>query len=151
MLFRSQSLAADSKYVNPYLQLAILELRASKWAEAAELTKRVSSLNPHLAQAQYFNALANYNLGKMDLAEKSARSVVESDEGGRMPRARHLLGAILARQGNFPSAAEQFRSYLKLAPSATEAEQLRKQLVEWEGLGVIQRAEVASQTNKEKQ
>lgn len=146
-----QALAADSKYINPYLQLSVLELRANRWAEAADLTSRLTQLNPHVLQAHYFNAIANFNLGKMDLAEKSARSAMSDDGSSRMPRTHHLLGAILARQGNFPSAAEEFRSYLKLAPNATEADQLRRQLSEWEGLGVIERAEAAPRTNKEKQ
>ncbi|MBI3693849.1 MAG: tetratricopeptide repeat protein [Acidobacteria bacterium] len=138
-----QSLAADGKYVNPYVQLAVLDLRASKWADAAEITGRLAQLNPYSGQAHYFNAIANYNLGKMDLAEKAARNAAKSDEQNRYPMVHHLLGAILARQGNFPSAAEEFRSFLKISPTAPAAEQIRKQLTEWEGLGVIQRAETA--------
>jgi tetratricopeptide (TPR) repeat protein len=147
-----KSLAADAKYTNPYLQLALLDLRASRWKEAAEITGRLSQLNPYLPQAYYFNAIANFNLGRMDLAEKSVRSSMDRAEGGRFPRAHHLLGAILARQGNYASAADEFRQYLKLAPNAAEADQLRRQLSEWEGLGVIQKAEAAPTPtpNKEK-
>jgi tetratricopeptide (TPR) repeat protein len=144
-----KSVAADAKYTNPYLQLAVLELRASKWKEAAEITGRLNQLNPYLPQAHYFNAIANYNLGKMDLAEKAARNAIDRSDS-RFPRAHHLLGAVMARQGNFPSAAEQFRQYLKLAPNAQEGDQLRKQLKEWEGLGVIQAEASAPATNKEK-
>ena len=60
---------------------------------------------------------------------------------------------FLAKKGNFPPAAEEYRTYLKLSPSAPEADQLRRQLTEWEGLGVIPRAETtstASDNNKEK-
>jgi Tfp pilus assembly protein PilF len=138
-----RSLAADPKYVNPYLHLAAMDLRASQWAAAADITSRLTQMNPFLGQAHYFNAIANYNLGKMDLAEKSARSAMQSDSGNGLPMLHQLLGTILARQGNFPSAAEEFRSFLKLAPNSPNAEQLRKQLTDWEGLGVIQRAETA--------
>jgi len=137
-----QSLAADGKYVNPYVQLAMLDLRASQWASAADTTSRLVDLNPHLGQAHYFNAIANYNLGKIDLAEKAVRSAIKTDEGvNRVPMMHQLLGAILARQGKFPLAAEEFRSFLKLTPNSPSAQQIRKQLSEWEGLGVIQRAE----------
>jgi len=148
-----KSLAADAKYTNPYLQLAMLDLRASKWKEAAELTGRLNQLNPYLPQAHYFNAIANFNLGRMDLAAKAARNAMERTDGGRFPRAHHLLGAIMARQGNFTSAADEFRTFLKLSPTAAEADQLRRQLTEWEGLGVIQKAEAApvpTPTTKEK-
>lgn len=152
-----KSMAADGKYTNPYLQLAVLDLRASHWKEAAEITGRLNQLNPYLPQSHYFNAIANFNLNKMELAEKSARSAMDRSDGGRFPRAHHLLGAILARQGDFSSAAEQFRTYLKLSPNAAEADQLKRQLTEWEGLGVIQKAEASPQaastkeTDKEKQ
>ena len=46
---------------------------------------------------------------------------------------------------SFPSAADEFRSFLKLSPNSPQAEQIRKQLVEWEGLGVIQKGEAAAQ------
>jgi Flp pilus assembly protein TadD len=146
-----QSVAADGKYINPYFQLAVLELRASNWNSAANLTNQLAQLNPQMGQAHYFNAIANFNLGKMDLAEKSVRSAMKTDETGRLPQTHHLLGAILARQGNFPSAAEEFRSYLKVAPNTSTAEQLRKQLAEWEGLGVIERTPAAPKTDKEKE
>jgi Flp pilus assembly protein TadD len=140
-----KSVAADGKYVNPYMQLAMIDLRASQWADAAEVTNRLTQLNPYIGRAHYFNAVANFNLGKMDLAEKAARSAVEKDADKTMPMAHQLLGAILARQGNFPSAADEFRSFLKLSPNSPQAEQIRKQLTEWEGLGVIQKGEATAQ------
>ncbi|MBI3667785.1 MAG: tetratricopeptide repeat protein [Acidobacteria bacterium] len=135
-----QSIAADSRYINPYIHLAELELRASRWEAAANLTDRLAALNPQLTQAQYFNAVANFNLGKMDVAEKSARSALKNDDAGRYPQTHHLLGTILARQGRFPSAADEYRTYLTLLPGSPTADQLRKVLTEWEGLGVIERA-----------
>lgn len=134
-----QSLASDAKYVNPYMKLAMIEMRASRWAEAADLTKQLVQLNPYMGQVHYFNAVANFNLSKMELAEKSARNAMKSEEAARLPQAHHLLGAILARQGNFPSAADELRTFLKMSPTSSNAEQVRKQLTEWEGLGVIPR------------
>jgi len=142
-----KSLAADPKYINPYTQLAALELQSRRWDAAANLTDRLASLDPSMTQAHYFNAVANYNLGKISLAEKSVRSALKHDDGNRFPQTHHLLGAILARQGNYPSAAEEFRNFLKLVPNSSATEQLRKQLAEWEGLGVIQRAESAPKTS----
>lgn len=143
-----QSLAADSKYVNPYMQLAVLDLRSQRWASAADVTSRLTQLNPYLGQAHYFNAIANFNLGKMDVAEKSARNAVKSDSASRFPMMHQLLGAILARQGDFPQAADEFRSFLKMSPGSPQADQIRKQLTEWEGLGVIQRAEAAQKQSE---
>jgi Flp pilus assembly protein TadD len=139
-----RSLAADPKYLNPYMQLAAINMRANQWEPAADLTQKLVTLNPFMPQAYYFNAVANFNLGKIDQAEKSARSALQGDEAKRLPYTHRLLGAILAKQGNFPTAAEEYRTFLKLSPSAPEADQLRRQLAEWEGLGVIPRTETAS-------
>ncbi len=144
-----QSIASDAKYISPYAQLAVIELRASRWKSAAEVTDQLMHLNPQMGQAHYFNAIANYNLGKMDVAEKSARSAIKTDEDGKNPEAHRLLGSILARRGEFPEAAERFRSFLQLMPNSSSAEQLRKQLTEWEGLGVIVK-ETAPPATKEK-
>ncbi|HZS51951.1 MAG TPA: tetratricopeptide repeat protein [Bryobacterales bacterium] len=138
-----QSLAADSKYARPYMQLASLEMRASRWDSAADITSRLSQMNPYYTQAYYINAIANYNLGKMELAERSARNALKGEAAGRNPALHHLLGSILAREGNFPSAAGEFRSFLQLSPDSPAAEQIRKQLAEWESLNVIPHQENA--------
>jgi tetratricopeptide (TPR) repeat protein len=140
-----KSVAADPKYLKPYLQLALLNLRAGEWAPAAQATERLVALNPFLPQAHYFNAIAHFNLGKLDVAEKSARSAVEGPDAKQLPHAHRLLGAILAKQGQFPAAAQEYRSFLKLNPAGSEADQLRRTLTEWEGLGVIPRAEAAAE------
>jgi Tfp pilus assembly protein PilF len=140
---------SDPKYINPQLQLALLDLQAARWEPASEITQRLVSLNPYLIQAQYFNALAHFNLGKMEVAEKSARHAAESEDARRLPHVHRLFGAILAKKGDFPSAAEQYRLFLTLSPNGPEAGQLRRTLTEWEGLGVIPRAAAASEKDKE--
>ena len=142
------SLAADSQYVKPYMQLALLDVKAGQWDSAADITNRLVQLNPYFSQAYFFNAVANFNRGKMDLAEKSARAVLKDDGQNHFPQAHHLLGSILAQKGDFPSAAGEFRSFLQLAPAAPNADAIRKQLTEWQDLGVIPKADAASKTDE---
>src|SRR4029077_5287350 len=42
----AQGLAADSKYVNPYNQLAAIAVREKKWQDVKDTTDRLLSLDP---------------------------------------------------------------------------------------------------------
>src|ERR1022692_1572440 len=71
---------ADLQSVGPYLELALLSLHAKDWNELAEFTYRALKLNSFdYPQAYFLNAVANYNLRKLDTAEKSARAAQRLD------------------------------------------------------------------------
>mgnify|MGYP000598559820 CR=1 FL=1 len=132
----AKALEADAKSVSPYLQIAQLDAREGKWQEVADTTDRIVRLNPFdFPQAFFYNSVANFNLRKLDNAEKSAREAVKLDTQRRMPKASHLLGLILAQKEDYPEAAEHIRNYLKFQPQAADADQARKQLAEIERLG----------------
>ncbi len=124
-----QSLAADAKFVNPYLRLALLAAAERKWQEVADTTERILKLNPvDFPNAFFFNAVANYNMQKMDAAERSAREAVKLDTEHRIPRAHHLLGLILADKRDLNGARQYMSNYLKFAPEAPDAEAVRQGL-----------------------
>jgi len=125
----NKALAADSKYINPYERLYLFALDEHKWDEAATLTDRVMHLNPYdFPMAFYYNSIANLELTKLDLAERSAREAVKLDTQKQNPRANYILGIILAQKQNLPAAAECLRAYLKDRPDSKEADAVRKQL-----------------------
>lgn len=142
-----KAIEADPKYVNPYLPLAQMAATGQKWQEAADLSGKLIRLNPvDFPQAFLINGVAHYNLKNLDEAEKSAREAVKLDTNHRMPKAHHLLGALLADKGELEPAAGQFRDYLKFAPQAGDAEQIRKFLGEIESrLGKNDEAKVKEQ------
>jgi tetratricopeptide (TPR) repeat protein len=128
-----KSMDADSKYVSPQLQLAVIAAGENKWQEVADLSARVTKLNPmDFPAAHFYNAVANYNLQKYDEAEASAREVVKLDTQHRIPKAQHILGALLAMKNDYAGAAEQMRGYLQFAPGAQDADVVKKQLSEIE-------------------
>ncbi|HWQ52874.1 MAG TPA: tetratricopeptide repeat protein [Bryobacteraceae bacterium] len=130
-----ESLAADSKFVKPYLQLAALAANDRKWQEVADTTERVIRLDPYdFPQAYLFNSVANYNLGKLDQAEKSALEAQKLDTQHRFPKVNHLLGVIMADRRDYSAAARHMRNYLKFAPGAQDADRVRTQLNELEKL-----------------
>jgi Flp pilus assembly protein TadD len=140
---------ADPKYLSPYIPLLRMELNEERWAEVNLVSERLLSLNPHMTEVQFYRAVAAFNLGKMDLAEDLALGI-QSGEGGKKFAGTHrLLGMIHARQGNFPLAATAYRDFLAAQPMGPTAKDLRRQLTEWEALGVIQKTKTAALTTQE--
>jgi tetratricopeptide (TPR) repeat protein len=125
----AKSLESDAKFVSPYLQLADLAGREQKWQEAAEDSDRLLRLNPiDFPDAWLLNAIANFNLGKLDVAEKSAREGLSRDTEHHLPRINLLLGVILARKQDYSGSVANLKDYLHYAPNAPDAEQVKKQL-----------------------
>ncbi|MFN7921759.1 MAG: tetratricopeptide repeat protein [Bryobacteraceae bacterium] len=128
-----QALKADRRYTNPYLPLAQLAAAENKWEDAADISGRLLKLNPiEYPFGHYINSIANYNLQKYDDAEKSAREVVKLDTRHQMPKAQHILGILLAMKDDYQGAVENIKGYLQFAPDAQDAEQVRKQLADFE-------------------
>jgi tetratricopeptide (TPR) repeat protein len=139
----AQALAADSKFVSPLLSLAAMSMRGQKWQEAADYTSRLLQLNPvDFPQAWYFSSVANYYLKKMDVAEKSAREGISRDTVHKYAKMNQVLGVVLAQKQDFAGAAEQLRAYLRYAPTAPDADQVKKQIADVEKF--ITPAEAAS-------
>jgi tetratricopeptide (TPR) repeat protein len=130
-----KAIEIDSLYVNPYVQLAWVAAREGKWQEAADITEKEIALDPILfPEALYINAMANFNLNQMELAEKRARQMQRLDPDHKFPRNYLTLAHIASAKKDPASAAENFRNYLKYAPNASDADAVRKQLQENEKL-----------------
>jgi tetratricopeptide (TPR) repeat protein len=128
-----EALAADSKFVKPYHQLAALSLKEQKWQDVADTTSRLIKLDPvDYADAYFYNSVANYYLKNYDVAEKSAREAQKLDTRNQMPKTNQLLGVILAEKQDFAGAAEYIKKYLTFLPEGKEAETAKKQLIELE-------------------
>jgi len=136
---------ADGMFVPAYVGLASLAVRESKWQEAAELSAHAAQLDGvRFPAAFYYNSLANYRLGNMELAEKSARKAETLGAERSFPQVSLLLGLMLANRQHYADAAGCFRSYLKMAPTAPNAEKVRQQLMEMEKLSVAESQAVAA-------
>jgi tetratricopeptide (TPR) repeat protein len=129
------AIAADAKYVNPYLQLVEMEAQARNWAELAQNTSKLLKLDAQdYPMAYFYNAIANLNLGRLDEAEKSARAGEKLDVQHQYPRLQKVLATILAKEKDYEGAMAEIRTYLLLAPDAEDAPRMRKQLAELERL-----------------
>jgi tetratricopeptide (TPR) repeat protein len=130
-----QALAADVKFVSPYFGLAAMAIVENKWEDAAQLTDQLIALNPFAyPMAYFFNAAANFNLGKLDVAEQSARKFQQMDTGHSRPDIVLLLGNILAGKHQYAEAAQLYRDFLVSKPDAPNAEAVRKEAQRLEAL-----------------
>ena len=123
------SIRADSKFVPPYIQISMMEFQAQHWQELADATDKAMRLDPFaFPQAFFMNAVANYNLHHVDVAEQSALRAQKLDTHHQIPQISHLLGVIKADRHDYAGAAAQMRDYLQFAPQATDAAAVRSQI-----------------------
>jgi tetratricopeptide (TPR) repeat protein len=124
----SQALAADPRFVNPSFGLALIAMQEKRWQDAAQFTDQVARMNSLAFPSAYFyNAVANFNLGRIEPAEQSARKFKLLDTEHRHPDVCLLLGRIFVQKKDYASAAQEMRDYLALVPNAEEVRQWLKQ------------------------
>src|SRR2546421_2097412 len=144
----TQATAMDTKFLPPYLALALIAYGEENWAEVLGFTGHILDLDPfnqaaatgyildldplNYTLAYFYNAVANYKLNKIEDAEKSALKAEHLDLRNRFPHVHLLLAEIFARKNNYASAISEAQTYLDLAPQAKDADQIREQLAELE-------------------
>jgi tetratricopeptide (TPR) repeat protein len=129
------AVAADAKFVSPYVALAELQAKAESWTDLADSTARLLTLDAvDYPMAYFYSATANLNLGHLDAAEISARAGQKLDTPHRYPKLEQVLAAILERKKDYAGAAAELRSYLLLAPDADDAARIEKELRELDRL-----------------
>jgi len=145
-----QATTIDTKFLPPYLSLALMAYAAENWTGVLELTGHILDLNPlnqaaatgyildldplNYTMAYFYNAVANYKLNKLEDAEKSALKAEHLDLRNRFPQLHLLLAEILARKNNYAMAILETKTYLDLAPQAKDADQVREKLAKLEKL-----------------
>lgn len=125
----SKATAADPKFSPPYEQLATISIKASKWQDAADATDHALQLNPRgTPQLWYFNAVANYKLGKMDIAQSAATKALAMDPLHTLPNSEQLLAVILAEKHDYAAALDHLRNLLTYLPPGPNADLVKKQV-----------------------
>jgi len=145
-----QATTIDTKFLPPYLSLALMAYRAEDWTEVLKLTDHILDLNPlnqavvtgyildldplNYTEAYFYNSIANFKLNKIEDAEKNALKAEHVDLLNRFPQLHLLLAKIFARKNNYATAILEIQTYLELAPHAKDADQVREQLAKLEKL-----------------
>jgi tetratricopeptide (TPR) repeat protein len=130
-----KALEADPKLVEAQVELGIMAARDKKWREAAGYLDTALKLDPvDFPQIWFTDAVANFNSGNFEGAEKMAREALKIDTAHKNPMIDQLLGMALAQKHDFAGAAEELRTYLKLAPTAADFTSVKAQLAKIEEL-----------------
>jgi len=144
-----QSIAADSKYANPYRGLAELDTQQKQWESLVKVTDQLLALNPvSFPDAWFRNALGNYYMRNFAAAEKSARQGVKIDENHQFPKLEYLLGVILMQKHDYQEATVHIQNYLHVATQPSDIEDAQKQLAEITRLSASVAGEAANGEKK---
>ena len=128
-----QAIKLDSEAFEPLVNRGIVLVTWKKYAEAEPLLRKALELKDQSPVAHYFLGQALANLGNFDAAEKELTVAVETG-GEQMKEAHRLLAIIYSSRGDKKRAAAELETYLKLAPNAPDAEQLRRVARQFRGL-----------------
>ena len=140
----------NSRYMPAYLSLASMAFDAQNWTDVVKFSAHILEIDPlnhytvtgyivdldpwNFAEAYFFNAAANYNLGKFEDAEQSALKAEHVDLRTQFPQLHLLLSKIYIHKKDYRNAIAQLQTYLELVPSAPDAGELREQLAQLEKL-----------------
>ncbi|HVY92841.1 MAG TPA: tetratricopeptide repeat protein [Bryobacteraceae bacterium] len=123
-----KAMELDNRLVGPWQELGYLACAESKWEDALHYLDQAVRLDPvGAATPWYFSAIANYNLGRYDAAERGVRTELRLDHG-KNPQGIYLLGLVLIALEDFKAGAEALHSYLAIAPAAPDAAAARREL-----------------------
>jgi tetratricopeptide (TPR) repeat protein len=123
----------DEKLVGPWQELGYMASDAAKWEDAARYLDQAVRLDPmDSPMAWYFGAMANYNLGRFDVAERDVRAEMKLDRG-KNPRSEFLLGLVLIARKDLQGGADALRHYIASAPPSADVDTAKRQLSRIEG------------------
>ena len=129
-----KAVAADPQFVPPYEPIAELAAAQKKWQEVVDATDHYLKLDPAgTAQIWYYSAVGNFNLGKRDVAEESAKKALTMDPRHvQAPNTEQLLAVIQASQGQLTEALDHLRNCLTYTPAGPNADLMKQQIAQLE-------------------
>jgi Tfp pilus assembly protein PilF len=101
---------------------ALLELRRP--AEAEEQFRKALKKNAAAPSARLYLGIILLGRREFEEAERELRAATQTG-GGEVARAHYYLGGLYWELKQYKRAADELETYLKLAPSAPDAERLR--------------------------
>lgn len=129
-----KAITADSHYIQPYLNLASLQLQNQQWQDAVGTAGKILEQDSSIGLAHYMQAVGNFNLHHLEAAEKGAREA-EKQPHERIPHVHVLLAEIFLQKQDYKNAAAQMRTYLEEAPDGSFAARVKKGLADIESAG----------------
>ena len=146
----TRATAIDNRFLSPYLALGSIAFQEGDWPALLALSNHILALDTlnqvnvtafivdldpiNYADAYFYNAAANFQLNKLEEAQKSALKAEHIAFPRRYPQVHLLLGEIFARKNDYATAIMELNTYLDLAPNASNADQVRLHLAKLQQL-----------------
>ena len=128
-----QAIQVAPSYAQSYALISPMLAAGREWPRLGDATDRLLKLDPFdYPQAYYYRAVAAFNTGNPQAAEKDVRQAQRLDDRRRWPETWLLLGRIYAARGDYAAAGRQLRMYLTLVPQSPSAAAIRAQAVGYE-------------------
>ena len=119
------ALRVNGRYAPAWQGLGYCQLQQRRFEEAVGSLERAYAAAPRVALTLLLLGYGNLSLNRYEPARQCLEEALRVDERAAA-RAHVYLGEIIARSGEYESAADHIRQYLKLNPAATDAVRLRE-------------------------
>lgn len=118
------ALKIDPEAYMPMMNRGIVLFTMKRYGEAAPVLRKVVELKNDQAVGHYFFGQTLANMGRFDEAEKELLAAVKLG-GDEMKEAHRYLAILYSSKKDNKRAVEELETYLHLAPTTPDAEQLR--------------------------
>jgi tetratricopeptide (TPR) repeat protein len=124
----AKAMELDSKLVGSWQELGYMACDSSQWEDAVRYLDQAVRLDPlDSPNPWYYDALANYNLGHFEQAERDVRAERKLDHG-QNPLGDFLLGLVLIARHDLQGGADALRNYIASAPQSADVNLARREL-----------------------
>jgi Ca-activated chloride channel family protein len=133
----------DPKTLSTRFRLMRAEMDVKDWPAAEATAKALIQADGKKTYPQAYLDLATiqFHLQRVDDAIANATEEIRLDPNHELPRAEYILGMLEAAKGNYDSAREHMREYLRLEPKASDADEVRTRI---DNVGKPGSADIAS-------
>ena len=132
----SKALAADPKFALPYEHMALRAAQEKHWQDAVNITaKGLESLPQGTIEIWFYNALGEYQTGKLDVAQASAEKSLAMDPLHVEANTEQLLAIILRAKGDTAGALGHLESCQTYFPPGAALELIKEQIAEMKKAG----------------
>ncbi len=123
----ARAIEIDPKAFNPRLNMGMVLVQQHRFEEASAELNTALSLESNSASARLYYGRALVGLNNLDAAEKELKTAYDIG-GPQYALALYHLGHLYMGKGERDAAVQTFETYLRVAPSASNAPEVRKTL-----------------------
>jgi tetratricopeptide (TPR) repeat protein len=113
----------DSRLVTPLQVLGYIAAQQRQWNDSARYLDEAVRLDPtNSALAWFYDGWAHYELGDLDVAERSAKASLGMDPRAAGSQSEYLLGLVLIARMDFAGGEQALRNFVA---SSTDTQRIR--------------------------